>query len=70
MDSPRRPLQSIGTAPPSSDRFTGALVVVAASLVAVIRLKGEDLRPSPRVTSVIADSVALAKAVLREVIRQ
>jgi len=69
MDSPRRPLQSIGTAPPSSDRFTGALVV-AASLVAVIRLKGEDLRPSPRVTSVIADSVALAKAVLREVIRQ
>ena len=68
MDTPRRPLQSIGLSD-NSTRLEGALLV-AASLIAVIRLRGEDMRPSPRVSSVIADSVSLARAVLREVQRR
>ena len=47
---------------------TGALLI-AASIIAVIRLRGEDLRPSPRLNSIIADSVHLAKLILRELQR-
>jgi len=70
MDTPKKtPLQSIGLAEPtSSNRLDGALLV-GACLIAVIRLRGEDLRPSPRVTSIIADSVRLARSVLREIQR-
>lgn len=67
MDSSRRSLQSIGFAP-DSDRMKGALLV-AATVVAAIRLRGEEIKPSPRLSSVIADSVSLARAVLRELVR-
>jgi hypothetical protein len=46
--------------------ISGALVV-AASIVAAIRLRGGDVRPSPMLTSTIRDSVILAEMVLAEV---
>lgn len=51
------------------DKMKGALLV-AASLIAIIRLRGEDIRPSPKLKAVIADSVFLAREVLREVERR
>ena len=49
-------------------RETGALFI-AASIIAAIRLRGEPIRPSPKLTATLAESVALAKAVLRELQR-
>jgi hypothetical protein len=47
----------------------GALVV-AASIVAAIRLRGEPVKPSPKLVATIHDSVRLAEMVLAEVDRQ
>ena len=42
------------------DRFAST-IVIAASIIAAVRLAREEIsRPSPRLTSVIADSVGLA----------
>ena len=49
-------------------RETGALLI-AAALVAAIRLRGEPIQPSPKLTATVAESVALAKLVLRELLR-
>ena len=46
----------------------GALLI-AASIVAAIRLRGEPIKPSPKLTATIADSVQLAKLVMRELQR-
>jgi len=45
-------------------RETGALLI-AACLIAVIRLRGEPIQPSPKLKAVVADSVELARLVLR-----
>lgn len=60
----------LSSAPPakSADEFTGALLI-AASLIAVIRLRGEDIQISPKVQSVISHSVRLAREVLRAIER-
>jgi len=52
------------------DRFSSTLVI-AASIIAGIRLARDEniSRPSPRLTTVIADSIALAKAILDKVVR-
>ena len=51
------------------DRFASTLVI-AASIIAAVRLAREDInRPSPRLTSVIADSVGLARMILERVVR-
>lgn len=42
-------------------------IVIAASIVAAIRLRGEPVRPSPKLKAVIADSVSLARLVLAEI---
>ena len=47
------------------DRQAGALVI-AACLVAAIRLRGEPIKPSPKLTATISDSVQLAKMVMQE----
>lgn len=53
----------------NQDRFTSTLVI-AASIIAAVRLAREDIsRPSPRIQSVIADSVQLARSVLKVVAR-
>ena len=53
-----------------TDRFASTLVI-AASIIAAVRLaRDQDIsRPSPRVASVIADSIALARMILERVLR-
>jgi hypothetical protein len=53
-----------------TDRFTST-IVIAASIIAAVRLaRDQDIsRPSPRLTSVIADSVGLARMILERVVR-
>jgi hypothetical protein len=45
--------------------------VIAASIIAAVRLaRDQDIsRPSPRLTSVIAESVGLARRILEAVVR-
>lgn len=51
------------------DRFASTLVI-AASVIAAVRLARDDIsRPSPRVQSVIVDSVQLARSILNAVVR-
>ena len=51
------------------DRFASTLVI-AASIIAAVRLARDDInRPSPRLTSVVADSVGLARIILEKVVR-
>lgn len=51
------------------DRFASTLVI-AASIIAAVRLARDDIsRPSPRLTTVIADSVQLARSILERVVR-
>jgi len=46
-----------------------AALAIAACIVAAIRLRGEPIRPSPKVNATIADSVELAKMVLVQIQR-
>lgn len=49
------------------DRFAST-VVIAASILAAVRLAREDIgRPSPHLTSVVADSVQLASTIDRAI---
>ncbi len=51
------------------DRFASTLVI-AASIIAAVRLARDDIgRPSPRVQSVIMDSVQLARSILATIMR-
>jgi hypothetical protein len=53
----------------NQDRFASTLVI-AASIIAAVRLARDDIsRPSPRVQSVIVDSVHLARSILNAVVR-
>jgi hypothetical protein len=53
----------------TQDRFASTLVI-AASIIAAVRLARDDIsRPSPRLVSVIQDSVSLARRILDSVIR-
>ena len=45
---------------------TGALLI-AASIIAVIRLRGEPVKPSPKLSATISDSVELATLVFRQI---
>jgi hypothetical protein len=50
------------------DRFASTLVI-AASIIAAVRLARDDIsRPSPRLTSVIADCVGLARMILGKIV--
>jgi hypothetical protein len=52
-----------------TDKFASTLVI-AASIIAAIRLARDDIsRPSPRLTSVITDSVQLARSILDRIVR-
>ena len=48
------------------ERERGALLI-AACLIAAIRLRGEPIRPSPKLAATIYDSVQLATLVWREI---
>jgi 5,10-methylenetetrahydrofolate reductase len=45
---------------------TGALLI-AASIIAAICLRGDPIKPSPKLSATIADSVDLATLVLRQI---
>jgi GTP-sensing pleiotropic transcriptional regulator CodY len=50
------------------DRFFSTLVI-AASIIAAVRLARDDIsRPSPRLVAAVADSVGLAKMILKRVV--
>ncbi len=52
----------------TQDRFAST-VVIAAAIIAAVRLAREDIaRPSPRLHSAVADSVALARMILKRVV--
>ena len=52
-----------------TDRFASTLVI-AAAIIAAVRLGRDDIgRPSPRLTSVISDSVGLARMILDRIVR-
>jgi hypothetical protein len=51
-----------------SQKQNGALLI-AACIVAAIRLRGEPIQRSPKVVATISDSVRLAKMVLSELER-
>jgi hypothetical protein len=53
-----------------TDRFASTLVI-AASIIAAVRLAREQdiSRPSPRLTSVVSDSIGLARMILEKVLR-
>jgi len=44
-----------------------AALLIAACIIAAIRLRGEAVKPSPRLTSIIYDSVSLARLVLAQI---
>ncbi len=50
---------------PDDEKQRGALLI-AACLIAAIRLRGEPIKPSPKLTATISDSVQLAVLVWRE----
>ena len=50
---------------PDDEKQRGALLI-AASLIAAIRLRGEPIKPSPKLSATIYDSVQLAVLVWRE----
>lgn len=49
-------------------RENGALLI-AACIVAAIRLRGEPVNPSPKLTTTIHESVQLARMVLAQIQR-
>jgi len=52
----------------TQDRFAST-VVIAAAIIAAVRLARDDIsRPSPRLQSVVGESVALARTILNRVI--
>jgi hypothetical protein len=53
-----------------TDRIASTLVI-AASIIAAVRLAREQdiSRPSPRLASVISDSISLAKMILEKIVR-
>lgn len=50
---------------PDDPKQMGAFLI-AASLVAAIRLRGDPVKPSPRLTAVLTDAVSLTILVWRE----
>jgi hypothetical protein len=48
---------------------TGALLI-AACLVAAIRLRGEPIKPSPKLSYIVSESVQLVRMILRELSRE
>jgi hypothetical protein len=51
--------------PPKNDERLNGALLVAATLTAAIRLRGEPINNSPKTMATIYDSVKLARMVLR-----
>ncbi len=50
------------------DRSKNALLI-AASLIAAVRLARDEIKPTPRVLSAVSDSIRLAQMVLAKIER-
>ena len=69
MGEMRRAISSEDDDRRNQDRFASTLVI-AASIIAAVRLARDDIgRPSPRIQSVIVDSVHLARSILDAIVR-
>src|SRR6185437_10214641 len=53
-------------APAAHTTKSDGALLVAASIVAAIRLRGQEVRPSPKLTSVVNESIALARTILAQ----
>lgn len=47
-----------------------SLIVLAAAIIACIRLKGQDVKPSPKLSGVVYESVNLARMIVDAVERR
>lgn len=52
------------------DQKRSGLVVLGASIICCIRLKGMDIKPSPKLTATVSDSVHLAQMIVEAVERR
>lgn len=52
------------------DQKRPGLIVLAASIIACIRLKGMDIKPSPKLSATVYDSVHLAEMIVDAVERK
>jgi hypothetical protein len=52
----------------NTDRFASTLVIAAAIIAAVRLAREEHIKPSPRLTSVIMDSIGLARMILERIV--
>ena len=53
-----------------TDRFASTLVIAASIIVAIRLAREQDIsRPSPRLTSVVTDSIGLARMILEKIVR-
>ena len=50
--------------PTKEEQKPGAILFIAASLIAAVRLNREEIKPSPVVHTKIADSIRLAEMIL------
>jgi hypothetical protein len=51
----------------TTDRYASTLVI-ASAIIAAVRLARDDIStPNPRLTSVVGDSISLARMILRQV---
>jgi hypothetical protein len=55
---------------PVDEQKRSGLVVLAAAIIACIRLKGIDIKPSPKLTATVNDSVHLARMIVAAVERR
>ena len=69
MGEMRRAIERENRERQKQDRFAST-VVISASIIAAVRLARDDIsQPSPHLTSVVADSVGLARMILDKVVR-
>ena len=54
---------------PVDQQRESAAVLIAACIIAAIRLRREPIKPSLKLTATVAESIALARTVLRERLR-
>jgi hypothetical protein len=53
-----------------TDRFASTLVIAASIIAAVRFAREQDMsRPSPRLTTVVTDSIGLARMILEKIVR-
>jgi hypothetical protein len=50
-----------------ADEKPNNALLIAASLIAAVRLAREEIKPSPRVVSTISDSIRLAEMIQKQI---